>query len=215
MKSKKAFFKLGVMCLMITTSIAYSQQTYTTPKEHKADVSKWKPLNSENAKIWSAVGEQVVGGNGVSNVESNTYLISNATYKDFEFSCLFRLSGNHELGLINSGIQYRSTIEDNKIIGYQADIGKGYWGDIYDEHRRGKLVGGNLDELEILLDEDGWNSYIIRCIGNKHELYINGIKACEYIEKDAAIPDEGYFGIQLHSGGNARIEVKNVTITPL
>ncbi|WP_218587926.1 hypothetical protein [Arenibacter palladensis] len=49
--------------------------------------------------------------------------------------------------MINSGIQYRSIIKDNKIIGYQADIGKGYWGDIYDEHRRGKLVAVSFEFL--------------------------------------------------------------------
>ncbi len=215
MKSLKTLFKIWFIYFMINFPLVYSQQTYTTPKEYEVDISQWKPLSVDNAQIWSLISNLVIGGNGVTNVESNTYLVSNTTYKDFEFSCLFRLSGNHELGLINSGIQYRSTIEDGKIIGYQADIGKGYWGDIYDEHRRGKLVGGNLDALEILLNEDGWNSYIIRCKGNKHELYINGVKSCEYIEKDASIPDEGVFGIQLHSGGNAQIEVKNVTITPL
>lgn len=215
MKSQRTLFYTVALCALLNFSAAYSQQTYTTPKAEKIDVSKWKPLPSDDAEIWSVVGEQVVGGDGVTLVKSNTYLISDAKYKDFEFRCLFRLSGIHDLGLINSGIQYRSTVEDNKIIGYQADIGKGYWGDIYDEHRRGKLIGGNLEELEALLDEDGWNSYIIRCQGNKHELYINGIKTCEYIEEDSSIPDEGYFGIQLHSGGNAQIEVKNVTIKPL
>ena len=61
-------------------------------------------------------------------------------YGDFEFRCLFRISGDHKTGLINSGIQYRSLVQGKKIIGYQADIGKGYWGSLYDEHRRGKLA---------------------------------------------------------------------------
>ncbi len=215
MNSSKLIFVLIGTSIYMNIQIIHSQATYSTPLQYKVDLNEWTPVDSANENIWSVVSNEVIGGDGVSNVKSNTYLRSKKTYKNFEFSCLFRLSGNHELGLINSGIQYRSTIDDNKIIGYQADIGKGYWGDIYDEHRRGKLVGGNLEAIELLLNEDGWNSYVIRCKGNKHELYINGVKSCEYIEKDTSIPNEGVFGIQLHSGGNARIEVKNVTITPL
>ncbi len=48
------------------------------------------------------------------------------------------------------------------MVGYQADIGNGFWGDIYDKHRRGELMDGNLSTLQHLLKEDGWNSYIIR-----------------------------------------------------
>src|SRR3546814_11826074 len=103
--------------------------------------------------------------------------------------------------MINSGIQNRSKDSGADIIGYQADIGNGFWGDIYDEHRRGKLVGGDVEALKFLLKEDGWNSYIVRVKGDVHELYINGIKACDYIEKDPGIPDKGVIAVQLHGGG--------------
>ena len=175
----------------------------------------WKTVKKENGKYWSVVDGVITGGDGVTNIPTNTYLRTTDTYEDFEFRCLFRLTGDHSKGLINSGIQYRSLIEDGKIIGYQADIGKGYWGDIYDEHRRGKLVGGDLGTLKHLLKEDGWNSYIVRCKGNRHELYINGVKTCEYVEKDESIPSDGVIGIQLHSGGDAKVEFKNITISPL
>jgi len=172
-------------------------------------------VNPVNAEYWSVVDSVITGGNGTINIPTNTYLRTTESFEDFEFRALFRLTGDHSTGLINSGIQYRSLIEDNKIIGYQADIGKGYWGDIYDEHRRGKLVGGDLSTLKHLLNEDGWNSYIIRCIGNKHELYINGIKTTEYFEMDSEIPSKGVIGIQVHSGGNAKVEFKHITITKL
>jgi len=180
-----------------------------------ATLKGWKAVNSENAKYWSVVDSVITGGDGVTNIPTNTYLHTTKTYEDFEFRCLFRLTGDHDKGLINSGIQYRSVIEGDKIIGYQADIGKGYWGDIYDEHRRAKLIGGDLSTLKYILNEDGWNSYIVRCIGNIHELYINGVKVSEYVEKDPKIPSKGVIGIQVHSGGNAKIEFKHVTITPL
>lgn len=189
------------------------------PQEINITFEDLKTIKPENQKYWTVNGDVITGGDGVSKIPVNTYLHTKESYRDFEFRCLFRITGDHDLGLINSGIQYRSAIDtsskDNKIVGYQADIGKGYWGDIYDEHRRGKLVSGTLNTLQHILDEEGWNSYIIRCVGNKHVTYINGVKTAEYIEEDPDIQSEGVIGIQLHSGGNAMIEVMHITITNL
>lgn len=175
----------------------------------------WETVKKQNASLWKVTDSTLIGGDGTTKIPENTYLYTTQQFQDFEFGFLFKLTGDHSTGLINSGVQYRSIIKDNHIIGYQADIGKGYWGDIYDEHRRGKLVGGDLSTLKYILNEDGWNSYIIRCVGNKHELYINGVKTVEYLEKDSSIPSKGVIGIQLHSGGNAKIEFKHITITEL
>jgi hypothetical protein len=118
--------------------------------------------------------------------------------------------------MINSGIQYRSYTKGTKIIGYQADIGKGWWGGIYDEHRRNKLlVKGDMSTLKHILKEDGWNSYIIRCKGNHHQLYINGVLTADFVEKDAKIATKGIIAVQVHSGGNAKVEFKNITVTEL
>ncbi len=206
-----------LMCVLILNSLSSTAQKTisTTSLFNGFSLADWKTVNPSNQNFWSVIDGVITGGNGIQKIPSNTYLSTTQEYDNFEFRCLFRLSGDHSLGLINSGIQYRSIIEDGKIIGYQADIGKGYWGDIYDEHRRGKLISGDLNTLKHILKEDGWNSYIIRCVGNKHELYINGVKTCEYIETDENIPSKGVFGIQLHSGGNAKIEFKNITITQL
>ncbi|WP_286174828.1 DUF1080 domain-containing protein [Cytophaga sp. FL35] len=194
----------------------------TTVKGQKTEVlfdgvsmKGWKVLNARNAKFWAVMDSTLVGGDGHTKIPENTYLHTLKEYQDFELRFLFRITGDHSTGLINSGVQYRSTIKDGHIIGYQADIGKGYWGDIYDEHRRGKLVDGDLSILKHLLKEDGWNSYIVRCKGNRHELYINGVKTADYVEKDAAIPNKGVIGIQVHSGGNAMVEFKELTLTAL
>ena len=151
----------------------------------------------------------------MNKIPANTYLHTLKEYEDFEFRCLFKLTGDPKTGMINSGIQYRSVLEKGTIVGYQADIGDGYWGDIYDEHRRAKLVGGDLSTLRHVLHKDGWNSYTIRCRGNLHELYINGVKTCEYTEKDATIPRKGVIAVQIHSGGVAQVAFRDLTITEL
>lgn len=173
----------------------------------------WKPVDPADSHFWTVADSLLTGGDGVSNVPKNTYLQTIKEYGDFEFRCLFKLSGDHSTGFINSGIQYRSQVVDGDIVGYQADIGDGHWGDIYDEHRRALLVAGELSTLQHVINKGGWNSYIVRVRGNHHELYINGVKTCDYIEEDPAIPTRGVIAFQLHGGGAAKIQVRDVTIT--
>ncbi|WP_353126977.1 3-keto-disaccharide hydrolase [Parapedobacter pyrenivorans] len=173
----------------------------------------WKPVDPADSHFWTVADSFLTGGDGVSNVPKNTYLQTTKEYEDFEFRCLFRLSGDHATGFINSGIQYRSSVVDNDIVGYQADIGDGHWGDIYDEHRRALLVAGDLSTLQHIIYKGGWNSYIVRVRGNHHELYINGVKTCDYIEEDPTIPKKGVIAFQLHGGGAAKIQLRDVTIT--
>jgi len=179
----------------------------------------WKAVNPANAKMWSVAEGAITAGDGKNKVRTNTYLGTEKEYGDFEFRCLFRITGDHKTGLINSGIQYRSYTggaKSTKIIGYQADIGRGWWGGIYDEHRRNKLlVKGDMSTLKHILKEDGWNSYIIRCKGNHHQLYINGVLTADFVEKDAKIATKGIIAVQVHSGGNAKVEFKKITITEL
>jgi hypothetical protein len=171
----------------------------------------WKPVKAEDANLWSVEDGAITCHNKGRLIKSNSFLRSEMEYENFEFSCLFRLSGDS--GFRNSGIQYRSKLINGLVTGYQADIGNGYWGDIYDEHRRGTLVKGDSTVLQHLLFETGWNSYIIRVKGNHHELYINGIKTADYFEKDQAIPSKGFFALQIHGGGIAKVAFKNINIT--
>jgi hypothetical protein len=175
----------------------------------------WKTIDVAEMSLWTVKDSAITSGDGINKIPHNRFLYTSQEFENFEFRCMFRLTGDASTGLINSGIQYRSFIKNKQIVGYQADIGDGYWGDVYDEHRRGKLVGGQLASLLQVLNKNGWNSYIIRCQGDRHELYINGVKTSEYIEKDTTIPRKGVIGLQLHSGGNGIIEMKDIVIREL
>ena len=181
----------------------------------------WKVVNPKNAHFWSVEDGIIIATSGDKKMPTNTYLATTEKYGDFEFTCDFRLTGDHATGLINSGIQYRSILKDHKkrgtiISGYQADIGKDWWGGIYDEHRRGKLIMGNkaLEKSEGFKD-DAWHTYKIICKGNRHQLLINDILTAEYTEENAKIPAKGVFALQLHKGGIAKIEYKNISLKPL
>ncbi len=198
----------------------YAQQPIQSEKTEKTitlfdgkTLNGWKPINPGDAKYWQVKDSLIIGGDGINNVPQNMYLQTTDEYGDFELRCLFRLSGDASTGFINSGIQYRSKVEGNDIVGYQADIGDGHWGDIYDEHRRGLLSQGDLRTAWHILERDGWNSYIVRVRGNRHELYINGVKTNDYVETDSTVPVRGIIAFQLHGGGAAKIEIRDVTIT--
>ncbi len=221
MNPKIITFPLNVLAIvLLCVWITNAQQTETPSKQEQTTVlfdgetlNGWKPVDPADAHYWSVADGMLTGGDGMTDVPKNTYLRTENEYEDFEFRCLFRLSGDQATGFINSGIQYRSFVAGKDIVGYQADIGDGHWGDIYDEHRRALLVKGDLSTLQHVLNKGGWNSYIIRVRGNRHELYINGVKTCDYIEEDPTIPSKGVIAIQLHSGGAAKIQVRDVTIT--
>jgi|SRR5690554_40625 len=201
---------------LLTMGASFAQQTEKTQSLFDGkSLEGWKVFPEGYQKIWQVKDSLIIGGDGINTVPENNYLYTEKEFEDFEFRCLFRLTGDPATGMINSGIQYRSFIEGKNMVGYQADIGSGYWGDIYDEHRRAKLIGGDLSTLKHLLKEDGWNSYIVRCKGNRHELYINGVKTTDFLEQDPNIPSKGIIAVQLHSGGNAKLELRDITITEL
>jgi hypothetical protein len=208
-------FQLSLLLILFTVSCNAQNTNSTISLFDGITLEGWETVKEADQVFWYVEDSTIVGGDGKQKIPENTFLYTKKTYENFEFRCLFRLTGDHEVGLINSGIQYRSIVDGDKMVGYQADIGNGYWGDIYEENRRGKLMAGDLSTLRKVLDEDGWNSYIIRVKGDIHELYINGVKTGEYHEKDQDIPSKGVIGIQLHSGGNAKIEMKDISITHL
>ena len=209
--------KLITILVLALSTLGLHAQTpqQTTSLFDGKTLTGWKTINPAFAQKWSVIDGAIISGDGQNKIPSNTFLGSTKEYGDFEFRCLFRISGDHKTGLINSGIQYRSFTHGKKIIGYQADIGKGYWGDLYDEHRRDLLVKADTNTLRHMLKEDGWNSYIIRCKGNHHQLYINGVKTVDYIEKNPKVPTKGIIAVQIHSGGKAKVEFKNITIDTL
>ena len=116
----------------------------------------------------------------------------------------------------NSGVQFRSVrIPHHEMSGYQADIGEGYWGSLYDESRRNKVLVPARDEALKVLNKTDWNHYVVSAAGDKIVLSINGKKSVEYHEPDAAIARSGLLAVQIHAGGPMEVQFKDVMIQPL
>ena len=153
----------------------------------------------------------VVGGQLQEKIPHNFFLVHEKEFGDFELRLQFRLKGERT----NAGVQIRSQrIPDHhEMIGYQADLGQKYWGALYDESRRRKILAGpDLDELYQILKKDDWNDYRIVCKGPNIKLFINGMKTVDYTEEDPDIPLKGKIGLQIHGGPPGEAWYRNIRV---
>ncbi len=156
----------------------------------------------------------LVGGNLKNRIPQNQFLSTVKSYSDFELSLKFKLVGEN----VNAGVQIRSErIPDHhEMIGYQADLGQRYWGSLYDESRRRKVLAqADLKELAEVLKPDDWNDYRIRCRGKRIQLWINGLRTVDYTEQDDSIPQTGRIAIQIHSGPPSEAWYKDIFLEEL
>lgn len=165
-------------------------------------------------KVFRIQDGAIVGGNLEQNIPRNEFLCTRQEYGDFELRLKFKLLGEGA----NAGIQVRSRrIPDHhEMIGYQADMGDGWWGCLYDESRRNKILAGPPEqERNAIIRRDDWNDYRIRCVGRRVELWINGTKTVDYTEPDEQLEQRGVIGLQIHSGPPSEAWYKDIRIKQL
>jgi hypothetical protein len=154
----------------------------------------------------------IVAGTLDEPIPNNEFLCTLAEYDDFELRLEFRLLGGEPA---NAGVQFRSQrIPDHhEVIGYQADIGDGWWGALYDESRRNRILAApDSAGVEEALDREGWNEYVIRAEGPRIRLAINGYETIDYTEPDD-IPQTGKVCVQIHSGPPSEAWYRNISIS--
>jgi hypothetical protein len=136
------------------------------------------------------------------------WLVTTEEYGDF----LLRLKFRWHAG--NSGVQFRSWIEEGHMHGYQADIDptvKAMTGALYDEREEGTLAPAS-PEAEAALKKDDWNTYEVSAIGNHIQLFINGVRSVD--ARHGRTP-RGIIALQVHSGGPVHIDFADVQILDL
>jgi len=164
------------------------------------DLTGW----TGNTELWRVENGEIVGS-APQGSKRNEFLRSQLLVSDFELSLQVRLTPNTE----NSGIQFRSKeIEEAYVKGYQADIGKGWWGKIYDEHgTRGVLSKVDGDRH---IKPDDWNDYRIIAIGPRLQTWLNGHKVTDI--EDPVGEKRGIIALQIHSGKPLEIRFRNLKL---
>lgn len=157
----------------------------------------------------------IVGGSMKEPVKHNDFLCTTEEFGDFELTCEFKLLGKGA----NAGIQFRSQRVPNhfEVSGYQADMGGIFWGCLYDESRRNKVLVAPRDKKKLMeaIKAEDWNKYKIRCEGARVQLWINGIQTVDYTEADENIPRRGVIGLQIHGGPPSEAWYRQIHLQPI
>ena len=140
------------------------------------------------------------------------YSYTKKSYKDFELNVMIRMVGDSDA---NSGVCVRINPTDfDNAPGYQVDMGKGYWGSLWEE-RRGNMIQKYPDALvKKLVHQNDWNHYYIIVRGHHVQAWLNGVKTIDIIH-NAGFP-EGSVGFQLcHYHSRTVVDVKSFYIREL
>jgi hypothetical protein len=167
-----------------------------------------------NLEMFRVQDGAIVGGTLEKRIPRNEFLCTREEFDDFELRLKFKVVGK----LANAGVQLRSRRIPNhhEVRGYQADLGDGWWGSLYDESRRNKiLVKADPAVVKRVLKHDDWNDYTIRCQGLRIQLWINGEQTVDYTEPDESIEQTGLLGVQIHAGGPSEAWYKDIRIKKL
>lgn len=201
---RSALLLLTVLCLRLDAA--------SVPLFDGTTLSGWEG----DTTVWRVQDGAIVGGSLNGNPR-NEFLATTASYRNFILRLEYRLVGTE--GFINGGVQIRSVriaTPPNEMSGYQADIGAGYSGSLYDESRRNKVLAQADKTLIARLEKAGeWNHYEVRCEGGRIRLILNGTQTIDYVESDAAIPQVGLIALQIHGNCKAEISYRNLTIETL
>jgi hypothetical protein len=199
---------MKLVTLLLAAAACIAAADGFTPLFNGTNLDGWVVDTKE---LWTVRDGMIVGRHD--GLKYNDFLRTARDYKDFELKLKFRLMG----GEGNSGVQFRSKPVPNshEVAGYQADIGAQYWGCLYDESRRRKILAQAPPESLAGLDKTAWNEYVIRAHGNHITLHLNGRKTVDYTEPDAGMDISGFIALQVHSGPKIEVWFKDIQIREL
>jgi hypothetical protein len=167
-----------------------------------------------NLNVFRVQDGAIVGGSLADKVVRNEFLCTTRAYGDFDLRLRFKLLGEGA----NAGVQFRTKRIPNhhEVSGYQADMGDGWWGALYDESRRNKvLTGPEQAKMKTVVRAGDWNDYRIRAEGKHIQLWLNGVQTVDYTETDPNIDMTGVICPQIHAGPPSEAWYKDITIVEL
>jgi hypothetical protein len=200
----------AVALLAFTLLSAFAQADDFRPLFDGSTFSGWEG----NLDAFRIEDGAIVGGSLKSPIPRNEFLSTKERFDDFELRLKFKVLGKGA----NAGVQIRTERIPNhhEVRGYQADLGDGYWGSLYDESRRNKILAAADPKLiDEVLKRDEWNDYTIRCEGPRIQLWINGRQTIDYTEPDDQIAREGVIAVQIHGGPPSEAWYKDIRIKKL
>jgi putative heme-binding domain-containing protein len=171
----------------------------------------------DTGTVWRIEEGALVAGSLEKKQEKNNFLATRRTYGDFDLTLKWKLEGTE--GFVNGGVQFRTVRIPNhhEVSGYQADLGAGYDGALYDESRRKKILAKPTPEVlaKAAKPLGEWNDYRIRAEGPRIQLWLNGVQTVDYTELDPQIDRAGIIAVQIHGGATSVVRYKDLQIEEL
>jgi hypothetical protein len=197
-----------ILATSLLLAAAAAAQPGFKPLFNGRDLEGWEP---DTPGVWQVRDGILVGRHD--GLKYNDFLRTRKHFRNFELRLKFRLVN----GEGNSGVQFRSkpVPDSHEVEGYQADIGAQYWGCLYDESRRKKILAQAPAASLEGLDKNAWNEYAITARGNRITLDLNGKRTVEYTEAEAGMDVAGFIALQVHSGPRIEVWFKDVMIREL
>jgi hypothetical protein len=207
--------KLLPYVLSIATAL-YSATAVVQPARESKPVSLFDGTTftgwEGNLKLFRIQDRAIVGGTLAEKIVRNEFLCTTKTYGDFELRLKVKLLGGEKA---NAGIQFRTSRIPNhhEVSGYQADMGTGWWGALYDESRRNKVLKGpDQTKMKDVVKPNDWNDYVVKAEGERIQLWLNGVPTVDYTEDDPAVAATGVICVQIHSGPPSEAWYRDITI---
>ena len=170
----------------------------------------------DTINTWRIVNKALMGGSLTQTVPHNEFIATTESFGDFQLTLDFKITGT---GFVNAGVQFhseRSTNPAYEMIGYQADLGDGYWASLYDESRRDlTIVQPDSSLIKKILKPGTWNRFKIKSVGRRIQIWLNDVQTVNYNEPDKNIIHTGKIALQVHGGGKALAAYRNIKITRL
>ncbi len=178
---------------------------------------EWARLfDGETLDVWEARADgKVEAKNGEIRMLSkgaNLWLAHEKAYKDFELRVEAKMPDHY-----NSGIGFRCQGEEGKPKGYQCELDGKRSGKVY-AIGSGWVWPTNEKEKQTfrkrskgVFRKGGWNTFRIRCRGNRIEIWLNGVKTTD-IRDDRF--KKGFVSLQHHGSGGVH-RFRNIWIRPL
>ena len=203
---------IGLAAIVLAAGAVWAAETEDgfVPLFNGKNLDGWEG----DKKLWQAEGGILVGKSP--GIKHNDFLATTKQYGDFVLRFEVRLRPDGA----NSGVQFRSKRVPNntEVAGYQADIAAGWWGKLYDEARRNKVLAGpDAETIRKIVKRDDWNAYEVRAEGAHIVLKVNGTTTADYTETEPPdkVARKGVIAVQLHGGGPLTVEFRNLRIKEL
>lgn len=201
-----------VVLLMLSSCLTGGEKAWVDLFNGK-DLTGW-----ENPYSW---GEAKVKNGNIELVGNKKFFLSTKKqYSDFEFMAEVKLP----VGKANSGFLFRSQRKPNgQMFGYQAEVDgaeRRWSGGLYDEGRRKWLqpikpedhpqnIKTWTEEKRNALKRNDWNRYRIKCVGEKIQVWVNGVNTLDITDD---LDSSGYFGLQHHGENGQVYRFRNIKI---